>query len=117
MSKTRPIYMKFYVRDYLADTNHLTTEQHGIYMLLILYYWQHDGLPTDEVVLASIAGCTREQWERHRPVISQMFTKNWKHKRIEAEMKEAKELIQKRIEAGKKRWDKGRKVIPLKPVD
>jgi uncharacterized protein YdaU (DUF1376 family) len=33
-------YMQFHIAEYLADTSHLTTEEHGAYLLLIFNYWQ-----------------------------------------------------------------------------
>lgn len=116
MSKT-PVFMTFYVKDYLADTGHLSTFQHGIYLLLIFHYWQRGSLPSDDAALARIAGCTFEEWRENRPVISQLFTKSWKHKRIDAELKEARERIERRSAAAKRRWRKASKVVPFKPLE
>ena len=55
--------MQLYVGDYLADTTHLTTEQHGAYMLLLLTMWRHGGkLPNEPQKLARIARTTGRKW-------------------------------------------------------
>ena len=78
---------------YLADTRHLTTLEHGAYLLLIAHYWQHQGLPSDERVLARIAGLDAEQWAAARDTLHALFKLgNWKHKRIEAELTESARL-------------------------
>jgi uncharacterized protein YdaU (DUF1376 family) len=56
-------FMQLYVGDYLADTTHLTTEQHGAYMLLLLTMWRHGGgLPNEPQKLARIARTTGRKW-------------------------------------------------------
>ena len=42
-------YMQFYVADYLADTTHLTAEEHGAYMLLLFSYWQLRRAPLEAI--------------------------------------------------------------------
>lgn len=84
--------MPLYVGDYLADTRHLTTEEHGAYFLLILHYWRAGGLPNDDARLARIAGLTPEAWGASRNTIAAFFGEEWKHKRIEKELTEAERL-------------------------
>lgn len=83
--KKRP-WMPFYVSDYLADTTHLTTFEHGAYILLILYYWSNGGLPKDENVIRRIARVSPSQWKRTRIVIEDFFEDGWRHPRIDAEL-------------------------------
>lgn len=56
-------FMKFYPGDYLADTQHLTTEQHGAYMLILMAMWTNDGwVPSDRKKLARIARVSTRRW-------------------------------------------------------
>lgn len=88
---SRP-WMPLYVGDYLADTRHLTTEEHGAYMLLIMHYWRTGGLPNDDARLARIAGLTPEGWSGSRTTLADLFEEGWKHKRVDAELAEAERL-------------------------
>lgn len=85
---SRP-WMPLYVADYLADTGHLRTVEHGAYMLLIMHYWRTGGLPNDDAPLARIARMTEDEWRQARPAIAPLFQGGWKHKRIEHELTEA----------------------------
>jgi len=48
---------------YKMDTAHLTTEQHGAYLLLLMTMWVNEGsVPSDEKKLAKIVGVTLKKW-------------------------------------------------------
>jgi uncharacterized protein YdaU (DUF1376 family) len=83
-------YIRLYPADYLADTAHLTAMQHGIYLLLIMNYWQRGGpLPNDDARLAKIAKVSLRDWMRNRDEICDFFTvveSHWRHPRIDAEL-------------------------------
>ena len=91
-------YMRIYWADYDADTAHLTTMQHGIYLLLIKNYWQRGAaLPDDETKLARIAKVSIKDWRHNADVIREFFSIQenlWTHKRIAEELSrvEAKSL-------------------------
>lgn len=54
-------YMQLYIADYLADTMHLSTEEHGAYLLLMFNYWQ-TGRAIPKSRLAKIARLDNERW-------------------------------------------------------
>jgi uncharacterized protein YdaU (DUF1376 family) len=81
-------WMRFNVGDYLADTMHLSTIQHGAYLLLIMHYFKRGELPVTESGLARIAKIPLRQWRLHSPLVMALFRHDndaWKHKRIDAE--------------------------------
>lgn len=102
MSGAKMHWMPFYVADYLADTGHLTTEEHGAYLLLIFHYWTQRSLPDCDTQLSRIARLSRKDWNKVRPAIKAFFDAGWKHKRIEAELLKSKEKYEKRARAGRK---------------
>lgn len=107
---SRP-WMPLYVGDYLADTRHLSTLEHGAYILMIMHYWQTGALPTEEARLARIAGLTADEWEGSRETLAALFDDGWKHKRIEFELTEAARISEAGrrggLASGKARKNKG----------
>lgn len=60
---------------YLADTGHLTTLEHGAYLLLLMTAWRSGySLPDDDRALARYARLSRGQWQRIAPTIRAFFT-------------------------------------------
>ena len=76
MSRDKPSHIPLFVDSYLADTTHLTTEQHGAYLLLLMAAWRTSdcSLPQDENRLASIAGVSVAKWRKIGPTILEMWT-------------------------------------------
>jgi uncharacterized protein YdaU (DUF1376 family) len=95
-------WMPFYVGDYLAKTGHLSTLQHGAYVLLILHYWANDGLPTTDRELMAIARMDEDEWLSNCHAIAKFFTKDWRHNRLDEELIKYKNISQRRSLAGLK---------------
>lgn len=74
MSEKTDIWMPLYISDYLKDTRHLSTLEHGAYLLILMAYWNNQGpLPDDDVRLARYAGLSLKQWKKIRPAIIELF--------------------------------------------
>src|SRR3546814_8122762 len=82
--------MPLYVADYLADTGHLSTVEHGAYLLLIMHYWQSGGLPDDDKKLARITRLSPREWAGVRETVAEFFAADWRHGRIDMEMARAR---------------------------
>jgi len=83
-------YMQLYTSDYLADTAHLTTVEHGAYLLLLMNYWQR-GKPLDNTDgrLAHVARLSAEEWEAVEPILAEFFSIQediWTQARIERDL-------------------------------
>lgn len=83
-------YMPLYVADYMADAAHLSTVEHGAYLLLIMTYWQRgSALPADDRKLARIVRMTDDEWRDVRDTLAEFFRVTddaWSHKRIDHEL-------------------------------
>jgi uncharacterized protein YdaU (DUF1376 family) len=100
--KKNDIWMPLNVGDYLADTGHLTTTQHGAYLLLIMHYWRKRELPSDDKQLAAIAKLPLRIWFDSRDTIQAFFHDGWRHKRIDEELQKRARVSQERAIAGQK---------------
>lgn len=71
-----PAYLPLFGSDYLADTSHLTTEEHGAYLLLLIAAWRQDdcGLPNDDRKLARITGLSARKWLAIKDTILEFWT-------------------------------------------
>ncbi len=102
----------------IADTTHLTTEEFGAYMLLMMAQWRSNGepLPPDEKRLSRIARLNPRAWERSRDVLAALFdigADGWRQKRV---TKDLVEVIEK-IEANRANGSRGGKAKALKNND
>lgn len=101
-----PPYMPLYVADYLADTTHLTTLEHGAYCLLLMSMWRAGGeLPDDDVKLAKFARMTAAQWARVSDNVMSFFTLSdgvFTQGRLTREMDRHANVVRQRRESGSK---------------
>ena len=59
---------------YLGDTGHLSTTEHGAYLLLLMTMWRNKGrLPYDDKLLARYARMTPSRWQQIKPTIMAFF--------------------------------------------
>lgn len=106
MAAKTSTWMPMYWGDYVRDTMHLRTLEHGAYMLLIGAYWVGgQPLPDDDNRLSAITRLEQKAWMNMRPAIAAFFSIGngmWRHKRIDAELDRSKRLAELKQTAGKK---------------
>lgn len=96
-------YMQLYVADYLADTAHLTTEEHGAYLLLLFNYWQ-TGKPLRAERLAAVTRLPNERWIAVERTLADFFYLQdglWINDRVERDLEAVKSKSIKASDAGK----------------
>lgn len=107
------IWMPLAIGDYLADTSHLDTTQHGAYLLLLMHYWRKGPLPNDAEQLANITKLSKDAWSSQQAVLMNFFTLAedglWHQKRSDRErekwMKTRQTAQHKASNAAKTRWE------------
>lgn len=109
-------YMQLYVADYLADTMHLTTEEHGAYLLLIFNYWQ-TGKSIPKKRLQKIARVPNDRWASVEDSLVEFFNDDgecWVHERIDRDLEVVKETQEQRTRAGKASAEARKRAIATK---
>lgn len=71
MSGKVKVWMPLMIGDYLADTQHLTTCEHGAYLLLIMHQWRMGHMRADD--LPQIARMTADAWSIARARLMHML--------------------------------------------
>lgn len=110
MARKPDDWMPLQIGPYLADTTHLTRDQHGAYLLLLMAYWRRGGpLPADDARLAAIAKATPAEWRKIKPVLLEFFREEdgaWHQKRADEELEKASRLTEAKAAAGRKGAEK-----------
>lgn len=98
---------------YLSDTRHLSTEEHGAYILLMMEAWRRPdcSLPDDDALLARLAGLSETRWAEVRAVVLSFWERDGRRKVLTQKRlsKEREYVSQKRAlnrEKSAKRWNK-----------
>jgi uncharacterized protein YdaU (DUF1376 family) len=110
--KKADIWMPLYVSDYLGDTMHLSAEQHGAYLLLLMVAWKSEGrLPNDPEQLQSISRLNPAKWKASEAVLRAFFVvtpEYWINNRLREELEKAIRNTEAKARSGKKgalaRW-------------
>ena len=98
-------WMPIYPGDYLRDTGHLSTVEHGAYFLLMLHAWASDGLlPADDNRVRSIAKMGCRQWQLSRSTLMEFWNSaddGLRNPRLDKELAKAGMLTEQRRSAGR----------------
>lgn len=105
-------WFRFNVGDYLADTLHFTSLQHGIYILLLLHAYKHGGqIPGSPAELARIARIENNFTRRLMAPVLGLFERHpmggYSHKRVLQELEHAKTISAMGKHAAAHRWSQG----------
>jgi len=89
-------WFPFYMGEYLRDTQHLSTLEHGAYLKLIIHYYAtQEPIPNDDELLRQITCLTKHNWKKISLKIKNLFEINEKslvQKRIEQELAKTKNI-------------------------
>lgn len=91
---------------YLGDTTHLTTIEHGAFLLLLFTAWRTStyDLPDDDYLLARYCRMTARQWLRIKPTIMaywKLKDGRWSNGRLLDERDAVRRKVAQRSDAGK----------------
>lgn len=89
---------------FLADTKGMSNAQVGAYLKLLCFYWVNRALPTDDDELRRITDMGPRTWQRNRARIKRLFDGNWRHRRVERDLRAAAAFHKQKRTAANSRW-------------
>lgn len=96
--------MPFFVDAYLADTGHLSTEEHGAYLLLLMAMWRRNGaVPDDDRDNARVTRMSTAKWGKIKNRLLPFLTLvdgEITQKRLQKEWNYVKEMREKNAQNG-----------------
>ncbi len=100
--------MPLFIDAYIADTTHLSTEEHGAYLLLLMAMWRRNGaVPDDDRDLARMVGLSVGRWKKVKdrllPFLS-VEDGEITQKRLKSEWEFVQKSRKKQSERATKRW-------------
>jgi uncharacterized protein YdaU (DUF1376 family) len=98
---------------YMADTRHLSLEEHGAYLSLLMIAWRSPdcALPDDDARLARMLGVTPKKWAKLKPSIMgfwELGEHGWQQKRLLKERRFVAKKSEQNAEAANHRWEANR---------
>ena len=94
----------FSIPAWKRDTSLLSQAEKCAYHELLMYYWEHGGLPDDDAQLRRIAGTSKTTWRAQRRKLKKFFRDGWKHGRMDADLEAAANYSASRRSAALARW-------------
>lgn len=109
----KPSHIPLFPDSYHKDTTHLTTEEHGAYLLLLMAAWGQDDctLPYDAKRLAALAKLPVARWNKIAPTVLEFWTIEGgriMQKRLRHEWEYVRAKSEKRKGAANARWSNER---------
>ena len=101
MSKVK-MWLPLFIGDFHSARAGLNSNETKAYVLLLCYYWQHEGLPSDDDSLSLICEMSPEQWAASKGKLATRFEPQWKHSHLDSEFSRAQHnhtMAQRRGEA------------------
>jgi uncharacterized protein YdaU (DUF1376 family) len=90
---------------YLGDTTHLSTFEHGAYLLLLIVSWRSSGccVADDDALLSRYTRMTRDKWRKVRPILEPFFMISdgfWHQARLQNELQHLQSRREQQVAAG-----------------
>lgn len=104
-------FLPLYTGDYLRDTTHLSPREHGVYLLMLVWCWQHaKPMPNDMLRLCRICACRDATDEAAVKVVLAEFFElepdGYHNRRIERELTRSNGLVKRGKAGAEARWGK-----------